>query len=94
MKTKKLRLSIEEKYAYIYDGDGKQVKYFENFESKSERRRVIPISRESIEGGRFITKNDGKVLDMDIVWFGHRIKGKPMFIDEKFGAFAYIIIMV
>ena len=85
-------MNIKNKYLYVAE-DGKQVAYFENFESRGIKRKVIQITSEDNRGEKFISRNNYLITDCDVYWFSSKkTKYRVMFVKDK-GAFNYLILI-
>lgn len=93
-----MKITIDNKYMYVYADNVKierHIAYFEEFESKNEKRKVIKITIENEEGEKFLTKNHLKIINASVSWFGGRIsKCKVMFIREEKESYCHYLILL
>lgn len=89
-----MKINIQNKYLYILDKDNNQIEYFENFEEKKEKHKVIKITSENKKGDNFLKENNCVALTAEVYWFGKKqLNKKVMFVREKFGAFSYLVLI-
>ena len=89
-----MEIIIDEKYIYINDNKDKQITYFEEFESKEEKKMVIKLCSLDKDGDKFLKENNLVIQKADVYWFSRKpIKYMVMFVKEKYGAFSYLILI-